>query len=220
MFIDRQDAARRLADALEPLRGKKPLVLAIPRGAVPMAKIIAEALDGDLDVVLVRKLGAPGNPEFAVGAIDEAGKIHLGPHASQAGADADYIAAESQRQLALIRERRRRYSAGRAPLDPAGRTVVVVDDGLATGATMHAALKAVRAGKPDRLICALPVAAPDSLRREVSGFADEIVCLATPEDFYAVGQFYRYFPPVSDEEVAAMLDAGGGGAGLDRPNLR
>lgn len=217
MFDDREDAARQLSHALRHLRGSRPLVLAIPRGAVPMARIIADALDGDLDVVLVRKLGAPGNPELAIGAVDETGTVHVGRHAATLGVGSDYLAAQAGQQLDVIRERRHAYRAGRPPLNPNGRTVVVVDDGLATGATMHAALLAVRAQQPARLICALPVAAADSLRREVRGIADDVVCLSTPADFYAVGQFYRDFPTVTDDEVIATLRAGGATEPTDTP---
>lgn len=205
MFLDREDAAQRLANALKHLRGRRPLVLAIPRGGVPIGAAIARALEGSLDVVLVRKLGAPGDPELAVGAVDEAGTVNLCRHAERLGADADYLAVEARRQLALIRERRLRYTPGREPADPAGRVVIVVDDGLATGATMHTALAAVRAGHPARLICAVPVAAPDRLARMTTA-ADDTVCLERPEDFYAVGQFYRHFPPVTDQEVVALLE--------------
>lgn len=204
IFDDRDDAARELAAALAHLRGSRPLVLAIPRGAVPMAAAIAEALEGDLDVVLVRKLGAPGNPELAVGAVDETGRVHVDPHAARLGADEDYLAAEARRQLATIRARRRVYTPDRPPLPVVGRTVVVVDDGLATGATMRAALTATRAQNPARLICAVPVAAPESLAA-VRSLADETVCLLEPADFYAVGQFYRHFSQVEDSEVVAAL---------------
>lgn len=203
-FLDRTDAARRLAAALAAHRGEHPLVLAIPRGGVPIGRVVADALGGDLDVVLVRKLGAPFNPEFAIGAVDESGAVYVGERAREAYADAAYIEQESARQLELIRERRRRYSPQRAPIDPAGRTVIVVDDGLATGATMQAALASLRQRHPRRLVCAVPVAAPESLDA-VAQLCDEAVCVAAPQDFRAVGQFYERFPPVSEDEVLALL---------------
>ena len=128
MFVDRNDAARQLADAMAPLRGQHPLVLAIPRGAVPMGRVVAQALGGDFDVVLVRKLRAPRQPELAIGSVDDTGWRHLSPYAADTGADDAYIEAEAQRQLATIRERRARYAPLHAPVDPAGRVVVVVDD--------------------------------------------------------------------------------------------
>ena len=204
MFRDREDAARQLAAKLGHLRGMNPLVLAIPRGAVPMGKILAQALDGELDVVLVRKLGAPGQPELAVGSVDESGWTYVAPHAASLGADEAWLDREKREQLATIRRRRSRYTPIRTPISPAGRVVVVVDDGLATGATMIAALHAARHQKPARLVCAVPVAAPDSLR-QVRSLADEVVCLHTPEFFQAVGQFYRHFPQVEDDEVERLL---------------
>jgi predicted phosphoribosyltransferase len=202
--MDRIDAAQRLAKALAPYRGQNPLVLAIPRGSVPMGKIVAAALGGELDVILVRKLRAPFSPEFAVGAIDESGWIYVAPHAREAGADEAYLARERETQLALLRQRRASYSPARAPIDPAGRVAIVMDDGLATGATMIAALHSVRAKKPRRLVCAVPVAAPQSLAA-VAPYADEVVCLEAPPEFYAVGQFYRAFPQVEDDTVIATL---------------
>jgi len=206
MFRDRNDAARRLAEALEQYRGQNPLVLAIPRGAVPMARIIADELGGDLDVVLVRKLRAPGNPEFALGSVDETGWTYLGEYAAREGGNAQYLEAEKEHQLEVMRERRASYTPIRPPLDPAGRTVIVVDDGLATGSTMIAALHALRARSPKKLICAVPVAPPDTLEK-VESYADEVVCLSAPAMFYAVGQFYQSFPQVSDGEVIALLRA-------------
>jgi predicted phosphoribosyltransferase len=204
LFDDRLDAGRRLAEALKAYRGRHPLILAIPRGAVAMGAEIARRLDGELDVVLVKKLRAPGSPEFAVGAIDESGWTFVAGYAAQAGADEDYLKRERAEELELLRRRRAQYTPARAPVDPAGRVAIVVDDGIATGASMIAALHAVRAKKPARLVCAVPVAPPDSLAH-IRPYADELVCLETPENFMAVGQFYRHFEQVEDEEVVALL---------------
>lgn len=206
-FRDREDAAIRLAAALAHYRTAWPVVLAIPRGAVPMGRTIANALHGDLDVVLVRKLGAPGNPEFAIGAIDERGRVMLDEISiSRAGASREYLQQEAKRQMDLIRERRQLYTGGRAGIALAGRTVIVVDDGLATGATMLAALRAVRAMRPVRLVCAVPVGARESVA-QVATVADEVVCLATPAPFGAVGFYYRAFDQVDDAAVAKALQA-------------
>ncbi len=204
IFKDRIDAARRLATALAKYRGARPLVLAIPRGAVEMGRVLADELEGELDVVLVRKLPAPFSAEFAVGAVDESGWTYVADYAAQAGADQRYLEAEKRRQLQILQARRRKYTPDREPIDPAGRTAIVVDDGLATGATMIAALHAVRAKKPDWLVCAVPVAARDSLDR-VSRYADEVVCLHAPEDFGAVSAFYLDFPQVDDDTVTGLL---------------
>lgn len=204
-FRDRADAARQLAAKLAAFRDRHPLVLAIPRGAVPMGRIIADALGGELDVVLVRKLRAPFSPEFAVGAIEESGWAHIADHAATAGADEAYLRTEKLAQLETLGARRKMYSPARPPLDPAGRTVIVDDDGLATGETMIAALHAVRSSRPSWLVCAVPVAPPDSLRL-VAPYADEVVCLHSPANFFAVGQFYAVFTQVEDEEVTALLN--------------
>ena len=204
VFKNREQAAHQLASRLTAYKDAHPLVLAIPRGAVPMAKIIATELEGDFDVVLVRKLGAPGNPEFAIGAVDETGWVYVAPYARQVGAGAEYIALAKQRELATISARRQQYSPLRPAFDPQGRIVIVVDDGLATGATMIAALHALRARAPQRLICAVPVAPPDTLEN-VSAFADEVVCLHSDPNFRAVGQFYLEFDQVSDDEVIRLL---------------
>jgi len=195
-----------LAGSLKAYQGKKPLVLAIPRGAVPMAKLIAERLGGDFDVVLVRKLRAPWQPELAVGSVDESGWTYIAPFAESMGADDKHLAEEKRKQLETIRQRRAQYTPLRPHIDPAGRTVIVVDDGLATGATMIAALHGLRQQNPAKLVCAVPVAPPDTLAK-VRELADEVVCLQAPEFFQAVGQFYRHFPQVEDEEVIALLKA-------------
>lgn len=204
MFRDREQAARKLAERLAAYKGKNPLVLAIPRGAVPMAKLIADALEGEFDVVLVRKLGAPGNPEFAIGAVDETGWAYLGPYVAMAGADAAYLERAKARELETIRRRRAQYSPLHPPIDPQGRIVIVIDDGLATGATMLAALHALRQRAPQKLVCAVPVAPPETLEK-VGEQADEVVCLYAPENFQAVGQFYADFGQVEDDEVIALL---------------
>lgn len=206
MFKNRLDAARQLASALRAYQHQHPLVLGIPRGAVPMAQVMARHLDGEMDVVLVRKLRAPFMPEVAIGAIDEAGQIYLTPDAQNMGAHASYIQEEKNSQLATLQRRRLQYNAIRQPLDAAGRTVIVVDDGLATGATMIAALQRVRQRKPSRLICAVPVASPDALEK-VRPWADELVCLSAPENFQGVGQFYSDFRQVEDEDVLQCLRA-------------
>jgi len=208
-FRNREDAAARLATALAQYRGTRPVVLAIPRGAVPMGRIIADAIGGELDVVLVRKLGAPDNPEFAIGAVDERGQVVLDESSADwSGASRNYVQWEAERQLALIRERRQRYRGGRPGIDLGKRTVIVVDDGLATGATMMAALNAVRAQRPARLVCAVPVGARDSIS-QVAAVADEVVCLATPSPFGAVGLYYRQFDQVDDRAVAEALNPSG-----------
>lgn len=204
MFRDRHEAANRLAEKLKDYQGKNPLILAIPRGAVPMAHLIAQKLGGEFDVVLVRKLRAPHQPELAIGSVDESGWTYLADYAASTGASQDYIESEKQAQLRTIHKRRAQYTPIRPPINPAGRIVIVVDDGLATGATMISALHGLRARKPAQLICAVPVSPPDTLAK-MEGLADEVVCLETPEFFQAVGQFYGYFPQVEDDEVIEIL---------------
>lgn len=203
-FRNREHAAQILAERLTAYHGKNPLVLAIPRGAVPMGKIIADSLGGELDVVLVHKLGAPGNPELAIGSVDETGRVYLSEHMQDLGIDDAYIEREKQAQLRTLRKRRAQYTPVRPSLDPAGRIVIVVDNGIATGASMIAALRAVRAEQPAKLIAAVAVAPLETIER-IKREADEVVCLYAPDSFYAVGQFFEDFSQVSDEQAIAVL---------------
>ena len=205
IFQNRAQAAVLLADKLIRYQGTSPLVLGIPRGAVPMAKIIAGALDGDLDVVLVHKLGAPDQPELAIGAIDESGDVYLSEYVEELEVSRTYLENEEKLQLETLRRRRALYTPMRPPIDPAGRIVIVVDDGIATGATMIAALKTVRRKRPRQLIAATAVA-PSEAIRSLEKEADRVVCLAVPEYFYSVGHFFREFGEVSDQEAVAILN--------------
>jgi len=211
IFASRTDAARRIAGALRHYRGTHPLVLAVPRGAVGIGALVADALEGDLDVVLVRKLRAPGNPEYAIGAIDESGWTYLSPEYFPAGAetsaaDRAYLEDEKRQQLETLRARRAYYTPARPRIDPAGRNVIVVDDGAATGSSMIAALHTVRAQHPAHLVCAVPVA-PAATAEILRRHADELVCLETPFPFYAVGDFYVEFNQVNEATVLALLAA-------------
>jgi len=206
-FIDRTDAGRQLAEALASYKKKKPVVLALPRGGVPVAAKVAEALDAPLDLILVRKIGVPFQPELAMGAVVD------GPTPSivrnedviaLAGVSENEFAAIRDRELAEIDRRRKTYLGNRPHPELAARTVIVVDDGIATGATIRAALHAVRARKPSKLVLAVPVAPTDTLRK-LKGESDETVCLEDYENFGAIGLFYSDFRQVSDEEVIEYL---------------
>jgi predicted phosphoribosyltransferase len=203
MFENRAHAARLLAQRLSAqYKNRNALVFAIPRGAVPMAKIIADALGGELDVVLVHKLGAPGQPELAIGAIDEAGHAFLSDH----GLDIDgaYLETEKHAQHQALKQRRLKYTPWRPPIDPEGRIVIVVDDGIATGSTMTAALRAIRDKKPEKVVAAAAVASTHAARA-MAREADAVVCLEVTADFHAVGQFFDDFSQVTDDDVIAIL---------------
>jgi putative phosphoribosyl transferase len=202
LFENREHAGRLLAEKLISYRGQHPLVLGIPRGALPMAKIIADFLGGELDVVLVRKLGAPDQPELAIGAVDETGKVFSSDYGRDV--DAVYFEREKRAQLEVLRSRRAHYTPLRPPIDPRDRIVIVVDDGIATGSTITAALRAVRARTPKWLVAAAAVASSEA-QQAMSREADAVVCFDVPEDFVAVGQFFWDFSQVSDQEVIAIL---------------
>lgn len=208
LFRDRQDAGRRLALELRRFKTQNPVVLALPRGGVPVGAEIASALGAPLDVVLVRKIGAPGMSELAIGAIvdgEQLDKVIDPALVAELAVPQSYLDAEIARQAEEIERRRRIYFKGRSPASVAGRAALVVDDGVATGATMRAALRAIRRRGPAKLVLAVPVGPAstiEALRREV----DEVICLASPEEFYAIGPFYADFHQMSDEEVVALLD--------------
>jgi predicted phosphoribosyltransferase len=205
MFHDREDAAHRLAAILRTWEIGNPLILAIPRGGVILGAILAQQLGGELDVVLSRKLHAPGQPELAIGAVSEAGHVHLNRHACEAlDVTEEYVRREKDRQLIEVSRRRRLFRSVRPEATVRGRNVIVTDDGIATGSTMMAALETVRPQRPRRLYMAVPVAPRDRL----SAFeerCDRVICLRTPAEFWAVGQFFESFPTVEDEDVVEIL---------------
>ena len=209
IFADRAEAGRRLAREVLALKLEAPLVIALPRGGVPVAAEVARALKVPLDLLLVRKVGAPGNPELAVGAIaDGTPPVLVADERLMelTGADARWVEREAAREQRENERRRVAYLAGRTRPPLAGRTVVVVDDGLATGTTMRAALQALRQQGAARLVMAVPVAPPETIERFRS-LADDIVCPLRPPWFQAVGVHYRDFHQVDDAEVVAALDA-------------
>jgi putative phosphoribosyl transferase len=205
-FQDRADAGRRLSFALARYRDEAPIVLGLPRGGVPVAYEVARALGAPLDVWVVRKIGAPFQEELGVGAVAEGGEIHFNDRVlGELGLSQEDVAEVAQRKVDEVDERVRRFRQGRPPPELEGRTVIVVDDGIATGGTVRAALRAIRRRRPARLILAVPVAAAvtlESLRSE----ADEVVCLDEDPDLMAIGFYYRDFGQTSDEEVLSLLD--------------
>ncbi len=207
-FKDRQDAGQRLATRLERFRDEQPVIIGIARGGVPVAAEVARALGAQLDVAVVRKIGAPQNPEYAIGALAEGGVEVLSDETARAvGLSRAEVQALIARVASELSERTRRYRGSRAPVELTGRTAILVDDGLATGRSARAALRSLRCRGAARVILAVPVAAPESveaLREE----ADEIVCVEVPEDLWAVGLWYEDFRPTTDEEVAVLLDEG------------
>jgi putative phosphoribosyl transferase len=207
-FRDRPDAGRQLARQLMKYASQDPVILALPRGGVPVGFEVAKALGAPLDLVLVRKIGAPGHAEFGIGAVVDGAhpQVVLNDTAiTQLEVSSSYIEQETRRQLDEIERRRRRYLAGRPPINVEGRTAIIVDDGIATGGTVRAALRALSRARPARLVLAVPVGPRDTLD-ELLAEADEVICLLTPEPFYAVGEHYDDFTQTSDDEVITLLD--------------
>lgn len=208
MFTDRREAGERLLNRLGQLDPENTVILALPRGGLPVADVIAEALAVPLDIVLVRKVGVPGQPEFAVAAVTDGKtpKITVNEDvARMTGLDHADIARLAERELPEIHRRRELYLKGRSPVPLAGKIVVVVDDGIATGATMRAALRLVRDADPARVVAAIPVGPAETIAA-LKSECDEVICLDCPADFRAVGLHYRDFGQVSDETVSRIIE--------------
>ena len=205
MFADREDAGKQLAEELKSLKLSDPLVLAIPRGGVATGAVLARELGADLDVVLSRKLRASHQPELAIGAVGEDGEIYLNHGIERAaGASRSYLEQERKHQMQEIARRQKLFRAVRPQASVTGRSVILTDDGIATGSTMTAAIGVVRAQYPLEVIVAVPVAPPDRIE-QIGRLCDRLVCLLAPRDFYAVGQFYESFETVEDDEVVRIL---------------
>ncbi len=206
-FSGRKEAGLLLAQQLKNYHGQKTVVLGVPRGGVIIAQQIAGELEADLDIVLSHKLGSPGNPELAIGAVCEDGKLFIDERTSSyVGVDRDYVRQEKARQLLEIARRVKLYRRALTKIALEARIVIITDDGVATGATMQAALWAVRQEKPQKIIAALPVGPQDSLQN-LAEDADETICLQAPPYFAALSQFYLHFAQVEDEELLQVLTA-------------
>ncbi len=206
-FRDRSDAGHRLADALEQYRRSQPVVLALPRGGVPVAAEVASALNAPLDLILVRKIGVPMQPELAMGAVVDGGSpliVRNEDVIRLTGTEESEFKSVCDKELAEIERRRQLYLGGRDRVDIAGRTAIVVDDGIATGATTRVALRAARMRNPKRLVLAVPVAPTESLAN-MREEADDVICLEDYSSFGAIGLYYSDFRQVSDREVIALL---------------
>ena len=216
-FADRRDAGRRLASQLLDLAAQNPIVVALPRGGVPVGFEVARALGASLDILAVRKLGAPGNPEFAFGAIAEGGTAVISSViARRVGLTTPVLDATVARESAELHRRVERYRAGKPPIDVRGRLVIVVDDGLATGLTDLAAVRALRARGAAKVIVAIPVGSRESIAL-VGEEADEVVCHTIPQELLGVGRWYRDFSAVSDDEVLALLEGPSAAAAISPP---
>ena len=205
MFENRTDAGERLADLLEARGVDADLVLAAPRGGLPVGRVVADRLGLPLDIVSARKIGAPWNAELAIGAVASDGSVWLNDELlSTSGIDDEYVEEHREREREAARERVDSYRGDRPPLDLEGKRVIVVDDGVATGATMHACLERIAAGGAEQVVLAVPVAPPETLS-ELGTKVDEVVCVEAPSQFGAVGRFYRTFDQVTDEQARSYL---------------
>jgi putative phosphoribosyl transferase len=206
-FRSRQEAGEKLAAALEGYAGRQPIVLALPRGGVAVGYEVARALDAPLDVWVVRKVGVPWQPELGMGAVAEGGFVHLSPDiVEQAGLLEERLSEAVEEKRREVEERARKFRGNRPRPDLRGRTVILVDDGIATGGTVRAAIRSIRAEGPRELVLAVPVAAASTMAA-LAGEVDHTVCLLAPEDLYAIGLWYEDFRQVSDEEVARLLES-------------
>ncbi len=204
-FQDRVEAGRRLADAVQDLRAEHPIVLGLPRGGVPVAAEVARRLDAPLDVLVVRKIGHPEHPELAIGAIADGARLLDEPVIRRLGVPFGAVDRVVEAERAELARREQAYRQGRPAPDVRGRTVILVDDGLATGLSAEAAIASVRQGSPKRVVLAVPVCAAESAAR-LSRVADRVVCVAVPRDFRSVGHWYDDFRPTGDAEVLALLE--------------
>lgn len=205
-FRDREQAGRALAAAVRELAGGDVIVLAIPRGGVVVGSEVAKALGAPLDVIVTRKIGAPGEPEYALGAVTQTGEVILDEAAVEMlRVGRDYLDREAASQREEVKDRMRRFRGDRPLPSLKGKVVVIVDDGIATGNTVFAALRSVKTQGPKSVIVAVPVGPVETIAR-LAGEADRVVCLETPEPFFAIGQFYSEFPQVEDDEVRRILE--------------
>jgi len=205
VFKDRREAGQKLAQELEGKNYDSPVVIGIPRGGVPLAEEVAETLHAPLDIIVPRKIGAPGNPEYAVGAVTEDGTVVRNEEAVQrTGADQDYLERAAEQELKEVKRRLRKYRGDRQPVDIEGKTTILVDDGVATGTTLKAAIKSAKKRNPANIVVAVPVGAESSIQ-DIKQEVDEVICLETPGLFGAVGQYYRSFPQTPDEEVVEAM---------------
>ena len=205
-FRDREEAGKRLARALVEFRGEDVVVLGVPRGGVVVAKEVADALEAPLDIVVTRKLGAPGEPEFALGAVTQEGEVIIDSQAAESvGASAQYLEEEAKRKRSEVSERMGSMRGDTPYPTLQGKTVIIVDDGVATGNSMRAAVQSIRKREPKEVVVAVPVAPPDAVARLSEG-GTRVVCLEQPSFFFAIGEFYRDFEQVEDAEVRRLLD--------------